>query len=137
MAFTYSGNPSSSTLDQVRFLVGDTDSTNAHFQDAEIQWLLVQWADPYEAAAVCADALVGRYAQMADTVKKVGDLQLNATYARASDGFKDLAKRLRDQRMRLATPIPVVNPAALQSTEDRVVDVHNTDSYLGIHDFTR
>ncbi len=38
---TYSGNPLSSPTDEVRFLVGDTDTDNFYLSDAEINYLLV------------------------------------------------------------------------------------------------
>lgn len=40
MSFSYSGNPSSSELDEARFLVGDTDSNNPIMQDEEIQYII-------------------------------------------------------------------------------------------------
>ena len=44
MAFTYETNLSLSTRDQVRFLVGDTDSTEFFLHDEEIAWLISQWS---------------------------------------------------------------------------------------------
>lgn len=40
MSFSYSGDPSSSSLDAARFLLGDTDSSNPIMQDEEIQYIL-------------------------------------------------------------------------------------------------
>jgi hypothetical protein len=46
---TYSGNPANSDLDQVRFLLGDTDvdGGNALFSDQEIQWGVNVWGPLY------------------------------------------------------------------------------------------
>lgn len=38
--FSYSGDPSSSPLDQVRFLIGDTDEHDMILTDAEIEWII-------------------------------------------------------------------------------------------------
>lgn len=46
MAFNYSGDPSTSTLDYLRFMLGDIDADTALFQDAELQYII----DTYEAA---------------------------------------------------------------------------------------
>jgi hypothetical protein len=40
MTWTYSGDPSSSDLDKVRFLVGDTDEALPLMQDEEINFLI-------------------------------------------------------------------------------------------------
>lgn len=40
MSFTYSGDPSKSSLDAARFLIGDTDETSPIMQDEEIQYII-------------------------------------------------------------------------------------------------
>lgn len=40
MSFSYSGNPSSSTLDEARFLLGDTKESMPIMQDEEIQYII-------------------------------------------------------------------------------------------------
>lgn len=40
MSFTYSGDPSSSELDEARFLIGDTDESSPIMQDEEIQYII-------------------------------------------------------------------------------------------------
>lgn len=135
MTFTYTGDPSVSDRDKVRFLIGDTDSTDPHFQDEEIMWLVNTWNDVYEAAAVCADILGGRFAHKADVSKTVGDLSLSTTYSRAAEGFKVMAHQMRDMRARQFVPMPVVNAQALVSTENRRVETYNTDFFLGMDDY--
>lgn len=136
MTFTYTGDPSVSTRDQIRFLLTDTDSTDPHFTDEEIAWQLTTWGNIWEAAASCAEILSGRFARKADTTKKVGDLSLSQTYARAAENYMHLSDHLRAQRSRLFAPSPVVNAQALKSTENRNVETYNTDFYLGMDDFT-
>jgi hypothetical protein len=135
MAFTYTGDPSVSTRDQIRFLIADTDSTDPHFTDEELAWQYTTWENVWEAAASCAEILAGRFAKKADSTKKVGDLSLSQTYARAADNYFHLSDHLRLQRSRLFAPVPVVNAQALKSTEYRNVETYNTDFYLGIDDF--
>jgi len=45
MSFSYSGSPSSSPLDEARFLLGDTDKSSPIMQDEEIQYII----DTYKA----------------------------------------------------------------------------------------
>lgn len=40
MSFSYSGDPSASSLDAMRFLIGDTDKNAPVMQDEEIQYII-------------------------------------------------------------------------------------------------
>lgn len=42
MSFSYSGDPSESQLDECRFILGDTDSSNPIMQDEEIEYIISQ-----------------------------------------------------------------------------------------------
>ena len=136
MAFTYI-DPTNSNRDKVRFLIQDTDSTNPHMTDEEVNWLISEWADVYDAASAAADILAGSYAHKANYSKSVGDLTLSETFSTQSERFQALASTLRLSRMRRYVPRWVASADALQSTADRVVDTYNTDSHLGQFDNPR
>lgn len=98
MAWTYSGDPSTSDRDAVRFYVQDTDPDFQLISDEEIDFLLTKW-DPQVpetalyVSALASEALAARFARevsvSADGVSvQIGDLQARYT---------DLAMRLRDQ----------------------------------------
>ena|SRR5215831_20452512 len=100
MAWSYSGSPSASPKDEVRFLIGDTNPADQELQDAEINYCLaLVWGDPknapaygnYLAAAHAADNLASLYARQAD--KSVGDLHI--AYGNRFKQFQLLAQRLR------------------------------------------
>ena len=136
MTFTYVG-PATSDRDKVRFLIQDTDSNSPHMTDEEINWLITEWADVYDAAANAADILAGSYAHKADYSKSVGDLSLNETFSTQSQRFSALATSLRLNRMRRFVPSWVANADALKSTADRNVSTYNTDAHLGQMDNPR
>lgn len=136
MTFTYVG-PATSDRDKVRFLIQDTDSTAPHMTDEEINWLISEWADVYDAAANAADVLAGQYAHRADYSKSVGDLSLNETFSTQSQRFAALASNLRLNRMRRFAPSWVANADALKSTADRNVTTYNTDAHIGQMDNPR
>jgi hypothetical protein len=136
MTFTYVG-PATSDRDKVRFLIQDTDSTAPHMTDEEINWLISEWADVYDAAANAADVLAGSYAHKADYSKSVGDLSLNESFSNQSVRFAALAETLRRNRMRRYAPHWKANADALKSTADRDVTTYNTDAYLGQMDNPR
>lgn len=62
MTWTYSGDPASSDEDAVRFLIGDTVSSEKLVEDEEITWTVSQWNDIYMAAAAVCDAISASYA---------------------------------------------------------------------------
>lgn len=88
---TYSGDPSKSAADQVRFLVGDTRSPFL-LSDEEILALLAdsdQATAP--AAAAGADALAARFAGSTD----VSSGGVRKAESQKATAFRHLAKRLR------------------------------------------
>ena len=66
MAWNYTGNPASSNMDAVRFLIHDTDPGDQKLQDEEINWLLTEEGqNVYRAAAMACMRLAAIYANMA------------------------------------------------------------------------
>lgn len=119
MAFTYSGNPSSSVADEVRFLSGDVDPDNQMCQDAEINYLVAEWgSDPYYAAAGVCDFAAAKAAAKADYSRGVGSLSLTTMYSQQSQNLILRATALRNQAMfQIGSPIPTVSSDALGSFE--------------------
>ena len=136
MTFTYSGDPSTSTRNYVRFLLNDTDSTDALFSDEELNYVISEWSgDAYNAARECAEILIARFSRLADSSSKsVGDISVSESYSSKVTHYKELAESLIRRQMRKSPPRPFVNAQALKSTNDRIVDDINTDFYSGIHD---
>lgn len=105
--WSYTGNPSSRAIDKVRFLCGDTDSTNQQIMDDEINFLLSEWnSDAYTAAAFACEAIAGKFQAKADYSRSVGDLSISTQYGASAQGFMDRATRLRASAMRAAPPSP-------------------------------
>lgn len=74
MTWSYSGDPGSSNLDHVRFLLGDTNSSDPQLSNEEINFLLSENSDNvYAAATMGARALVSKFSRMVD--KEIGDLK--------------------------------------------------------------
>jgi len=136
MTFNYSGDPSTSTRNYVRFLISDTDSTDALFSDEELNYVISEWSgDAYNAARECAEILIARFSRLADSSSKsVGDISVSESYSSKITHYKELAESLIRRQMRKSPPRPFVNAQALKSTNDRIVDDFNTDFYSGIHD---
>lgn len=96
MAFTYSGDPSASDLDAVRFQLGDTDSDSYELEDAEITHALTVYDDDtLHACVYLASAVMGKYAGKLD--RSVGPITLNyqSAYQRWSELYDKLVMQAR------------------------------------------
>jgi len=81
MTFTYFSDDLTTTLNQVRRLIGDVNSTSAEFQDAEINFFIDQEANIFGAASLASEALAAKYADQVD--KEVDDLKIRASQKHA------------------------------------------------------
>ena len=64
MTWTYSGDPSSSIRDQIRFLIGDTVSGDPQVTDEEIAWAYATAGGVRTAAILLVESLIARCARL-------------------------------------------------------------------------
>lgn len=136
MTFTYSGDPSSSNLDQVRFLLGDTVEDGATFQDEEILFALSQNGDqPLPTAIYLAGSAAAKYSRYA--TKSVGDLSIS--YGELAANFRTLADTLSRQQSLVAPPSLFSGGISVSRklTESTNTDVVQPDFTKGQFDNTR
>ena len=82
----------------VRFLVGDTDTTDQQLQDEEIEFLLGQTAQNiYFAGAMAAEAIQGKFARL---VTSEVDRTLRIRYSDMQAQYRTLAQDLREKGMK-------------------------------------
>lgn len=114
--WSYTGNPDARPIDMVRFLIGDTDSTNAQLNDNEITALLNLTSNNTNATAVYAcRSLATKYASKADYSRSVGGLSISTQYGATADRYLKLATTLEVQGSQQVPPIPTVSADALGS----------------------
>lgn len=83
----------------VRFLVGDTDTTDQQIQDEEILFALDRTnGNIYAAAAFSAEGIAAKFARL---VTSEVDRTLRVRYSDMQAQYRALAKDLREQSMRL------------------------------------
>jgi hypothetical protein len=113
MAYTYSGDPTTSAKDEIRFLVQDTGPTKWYLQDAEISYQISLVSGTLQnapaqgnflAAAYCADAIMAQFSSLAES-KAVGDL--NLSYSKRVENYQALAYRLRQRAAIAGVPLTV------------------------------
>lgn len=122
MTWEYSGDPSTSGKDEVRFLVGDTDDGDPQMQDEEIEFLLTRYGDATTAAGAAARALAGKYTRA--VTKAVGDLRIE--YSDRAKAYRELAKFLTSSTGGGSTIRPLAYAGGV-SIDDKRANVLDTD----------
>jgi hypothetical protein len=128
MTWTYGGNPGSNARDGIRFLIGDTDTSDQLLSDEEIAWVnnQVTGSDTstdslYTVAYRCMVAIASKFSRLAD--QAVGDMRVSMS--QKAKGAREQAKELK----RLAeseggTPTPYAGGI---SVSDKEIDLDNSD----------
>jgi hypothetical protein len=94
MSWSYSGDPASSDLDAVRFIIGDTISADPQLSNEEILYLLDREGSVFAAAAAAVRGVIARYARLVD--KSVGDLQIS--YSQRLAAYRALLAQIEEQQ---------------------------------------
>lgn len=139
MSWTYSGNPTSSAKDEVRFLTADTDVTKPwRNQDEEIAYAISLYSSNppvigqnFYAAAICAESILAKLKATPLGSKRVGDLSI-ATAPSTILFYEQTAYRLRQSASLQAVPTYVGGTSisekeALDADPDRVQPAFKVD----------
>lgn len=98
--FTYSGDPSKSQLDEVRFLIGDTNKDRPLFGDTEILYQIGKTPNSRMSGAELLFVKSNEFATQADI--RVGDV--SKALSKVSENLKKCGARLREDALRRARP---------------------------------
>lgn len=134
MSWNYSGDPRTSTKDEVRFWLQDTDPADKLIEDEEILYVLVTEPEPIKAAASICDALSVRYSREAD--RQLGDFRVSLS--QKAIAFAQRAKDLRTSAARNIGRLPIPYAGGI-SASDKQSQALNPDRVkpafqLGMHD---
>jgi len=99
------------TRDQVRFLAGDTDTTDQLVTDEEVAFAYAQEGSTRGAAALLLEGLAKKFARKCDS--SVGDL--SKSYSQMSKAFGEQAKAMR--RSSAVYGIPVAGGISISRVE--------------------
>lgn len=111
--WNYSGDPSTSELDEVRFLIQDVNSKFQILQDEDIEYLLATWmplyGSVYAIAAVACEIIAARYAGQvsvsADGVS-VGTSELQDKYLKLAAQLREMYKNAMEASAPVIPPGP-------------------------------
>ena len=97
MSWNYSGDPSASDKDAVRFEIGDTDSEDQLMNDEELLFVLGEEGTVLGGAARCCEILSRKFARQADYT--LGPQSVRAS--QRSKAFQQLGETLRSRLIAL------------------------------------
>jgi hypothetical protein len=109
-----------SSLDKVRFLIHDTDTTSAQLDDDEINAIITLYGSYKSAAVACCESLAAKYAGEAES-KRIGNLSIS--FSSASKKYATLADILRRQVHRFVVPY-----LGGQSKSDKEINLEDDDN---------
>jgi len=103
MRWNYSGDPSTSLLDETRFILGDTCRENAQVSDDEVLWALSKQGDDtrYAAMMLCYH-LSRKYSRLADC--SVGDVSRSCS--QLATAYRDRGNELKEEANEYALVAP-------------------------------
>lgn len=130
--WSYSGDPSSSSKDAVRFTVGDTDPSDQIFTDAEVNYSLTTYGSVNEAALSLAKAAVAKYAKLFSSWEEKNGQKQGERPQQKFAQFKALVLELTAQRGRrvvgiYAGGISVADKQTQEQAADRVAPAFRVD----------
>jgi hypothetical protein len=122
MAWSYSGDPSMSAKDEVRFLIQDTDASDPLVSDEEILYALGGAGGALVAAAHVAGVLAFRFARACDT--SIGDYSVSLSSV--AERYRLLAKKLESEA-HMASAIPYAGGISRADKRMREQDSDRTE----------
>lgn len=134
MTWTYSGDPASSTRDAVRFLIGDTDTSDQLISNEEINYFVTEFANARRAASEAARAVAAKYARLMS--RSIGGL--SADFSAKYRQYLELADNLltKEEMKPVALYISGYSKSAKEAVE-LDTDRESTFSRKGIMDNKR
>lgn len=99
--WSYSGDPSSSQRDAVRFKLGDIVAGDSLLTDAEVDFCVSSEGSTNEAAIAAAKAVVAKYSRLVSTT----DDKQSREYQQRVEHFQGLVKELAANRTKRVTGI--------------------------------
>jgi hypothetical protein len=112
VSWSYSGDPSASDKDAVRFLSGDTLPEDQLVSDEEIAYAVTTGGSHNVAAAIVCEAITARFSRLADS--KVGPA--SAQCSQKAKHYRNRAQELRNLGAVCATPTFGVQSKSEKST---------------------
>lgn len=96
-SYTYSGAPFETDVDQVRFILQDTDPNMWLLSDQELQWLVDQWMPRYDSLTFVAAIAAATISRKFAGIVAVSADGVSVSTSDLAQRYRDLAVSLRDE----------------------------------------
>ena len=129
---SYSGDPSASDLDEVRFLSGDTDTDEELATDNEINYCIAEAYNNVGAAVLVCEYIAAKYSREVDArVGAAGELNLKLSQISEQYSLRaqDLKKRLVQYASPWAGSISIDDKQSQEDDTDRVEPMFKRDQF--------
>jgi len=123
-SWNYSGRPSTSSRDKVRFLVGDTCEDDQQVGDDEIAFALSEYTEPMLAAALIARHLAAKYSRLVS--KSVGDV--SSSCDQKAKAYLEIAKALDPSCVTLSSSMRALPSFGGRSLSEKETFDEDTDA---------
>lgn len=88
MAFSYSGDPANSKLDEIRFLLQDTEEAEVLLSDQEINFLIKKYTSTARLVAEACKILLAKFSRYIDETNG----KVSFKYSQLSENYRQLLK---------------------------------------------
>jgi hypothetical protein len=93
MTYSYSKNPKDSLLDEIRFMIGDTDSMNPFLQDEEINFALKKFdSEIYQTAIFLCRRILIAASKLSDSISGMEQVRGSQIQAQFKQRISDLER---------------------------------------------
>lgn len=92
MAWTYTEDPLNVPVDELRLLIGDTNSFDPQLQDAEVEYFLSRYPSINQASIAAVTNLIAKYSRLADETTA----ELSIKWSQKALAYRRLKEDLSD-----------------------------------------
>tara|TARA_R110000822_G_scaffold15369_9_gene52993 strand:+ start:808 stop:1218 length:411 start_codon:yes stop_codon:yes gene_type:complete len=92
MSWSYTADPLNNAIDELRLLIGDTDSSDPQLHDEEVQYFITTHSGVNQAAIAAITNLIAKYSRLADETTA----ELSIKWSQKSKAYRALKDDLSD-----------------------------------------
>ena len=92
MSWSYTADPLNNSVDELRLLIGDTNSSDPQLQDEEIQYFLTKYPSTSQASVAAVTNLIAKYSRLSDETTA----ELSIKWSQKAQAYRRLKDDLSD-----------------------------------------
>lgn len=132
--WNYSGDPSSSVLDEVRFLAQDTDPEFPILLDTEVNYLINKWTDLRGASSYIAAAAAALIARKLTALVNVSADGVDVGLEDLAERYRQVAQDLRNEYVEEMETGDIEDASSLMLLDEYDPTIRPLNFRVGMHD---